>query len=116
MHENTPGYGLYDRRVIESFRALDDPYPYVRGLVSELGFPVALVPYTEQKRARGVTKNNFYTLYDAAMLGLTSHSKVPLRLATMLGFGASALSFLVGLVYLIYKLVFWDRFALGLPR
>jgi glycosyltransferase involved in cell wall biosynthesis len=111
--ENVTGFGLYDRTVIEAFRNLDDPYPYVRGLISELGFEVALVPYVQPMRARGITKNNFYTLYDVAMLGITSHSKVPLRLATMLGFAASALSFLVGLAYLIYKLVFWDRFALG---
>ena len=91
----------------------DEPYPYVRGLISELGFSVALVPYSQPKRSRGITKNNFYTLYDVAMLGITSHSKVPLRLATMLGFAASAVSFLVGLVYLVYKLVYWERFALG---
>lgn len=111
--ENVTGFGLYDRKVIEAFRLLDDPYPYVRGLICELGFPVARVPYEQPKRKRGITKNNFYTLYDVAMLGITSHSKVPLRLATMLGFAASASSFLVGVVYLIYKLVFWDRFALG---
>jgi glycosyltransferase involved in cell wall biosynthesis len=112
--ENVTGFGLYDRKVIEAFRALDDPYPYVRGLISELGYPVALVPYEQPRRASGITKNNFYTLYDVAMLGITSHSKVPLRLATMLGFGASALSFVVGLAYLVYKLLYWDRFALGL--
>jgi polyisoprenyl-phosphate glycosyltransferase len=112
--ENVTGFGLYDRNVIEAFRALDDPYPYVRGLISELGYPVALIPYEQPRRANGITKNNFYTLYDVAMLGITSHSKVPLRLATMLGFGASALSFVVGLAYLVYKLLFWDRFALGL--
>jgi glycosyltransferase involved in cell wall biosynthesis len=111
--ENITGFGLYDRKVIEAFRALDDPYPYVRGLISELGFPVALVPYEQPKRARGTSKNNFYTLYDVAMLGITSHSKVPLRLATMLGFAAAAVSFVVGVVYLVYKLVFWQRFALG---
>jgi len=111
--ENVTGFGLYDRKVIETFRSMDDPYPYVRGLVSELGYPVALVPYEQPTRKRGLTKNNFYTLYDVAMLGITSHSKVPLRLATMLGFASSALSFLVGLSYLVYKLVFWDRFALG---
>jgi glycosyltransferase involved in cell wall biosynthesis len=111
--ENVTGFGLYDRKAIETFRELDDPYPYVRGLISELGFPVALVPYEQPKRVRGITKNNFYTLYDVAMLGITSHSKVPLRLATMLGFASSALSFVVGIVYLVYKLVFWDRFALG---
>jgi polyisoprenyl-phosphate glycosyltransferase len=111
--ENVTGFGLYDRKVIESFRALDEPYPYVRGLISELGYSVALVQFEQPRRARGFTKNNFYTLYDLAMLGITSHSKVPLRLATMLGFAASALSFLVGLAYLGYKIIYWDRFALG---
>jgi polyisoprenyl-phosphate glycosyltransferase len=111
--ENVTGFGLYDRTVIEAFRALDDPYPYVRGLIAELGFPVKLVAYEQPLRVRGITKNNFYSLYDVAMLGITSHSKVPLRLATMLGFAASAVSFLVGICYLVYKLVFWDRFALG---
>lgn len=111
--ENATGFGLYDRKVIEQLRAMDDPYPYVRGLVCELGYPIARVPYEQPRRQRGITKNNFYTLYDVAMLGITSHSKVPLRLATMLGFAASAVSFLVGLAYLVYKLVFWDRFALG---
>jgi glycosyltransferase involved in cell wall biosynthesis len=111
--EDVTGFGLYDRKVIEAFRTLDDPYPYMRGLISELGYPVAQIPYEQPRRKRGFTKNNFYTLYDLAMLGITSHSKVPLRLATMLGFGASALSFLIGLAYLIYKLLFWDRFALG---
>jgi hypothetical protein len=111
--ENATGFGLYDRKVIEQLRALDDPYPYVRGLVCELGYPIARVPYEQPKRRRGITKNNFYTLYDVAMLGITSHSKVPLRLAAMLGFVCSAFSFLVGLAYLVYKLIFWDRFALG---
>jgi glycosyltransferase involved in cell wall biosynthesis len=112
--ENATGFGLYDRTVIEQLRALDEPYPYVRGLVCELGYPIARVPYAQPQRKRGITKNNFYTLYDVAMLGITSHSKVPLRLATMVGFGASALSFAVGLAYLVYKLIFWDRFALGI--
>ena len=95
------------------FRRLEEPYPYVRGLVSELGYRIARVPYAQPQRQRGITKNNFYTLYDVAMLGITSHSKVPLRLATMVGFGASAISFFVGVAYLIYKLIFWERFALG---
>ena len=112
--ENATGFGLYDRKVIEALRAMEDPYPYVRGLVCELGYPVARVPYEQPLRKRGITKNNFYTLYDVAMLGITSHSKVPLRLATMVGFGASALSFLVGFAYLVYKLIFWERFALGI--
>jgi len=111
--ENVTGFGLYSRKVIEDLRALDEPYPYVRGLVSELGYRTARVPYEQPGRQRGFSKNNMYTLYDVAMLGITSHSKVPLRLATMLGFAASAVSFVVGLVYLVYKLVFWERFALG---
>jgi glycosyltransferase involved in cell wall biosynthesis len=111
--ENVTGFGLYSRKVIEDLRVLDEPYPYLRGLVSELGYRIARVPYEQPLRKRGITKNNFYTLYDVAMLGVTSHSKVPLRLATMLGFAMSALSFTVGLVYLVYKLVYWDRFALG---
>ncbi len=111
--ENVTGFGLYGRTVIEAFRALDDPYPYVRGLICELGYPVARVPYEQPRRLRGVTKNNFYTLYDLAMLGITSHSKVPLRLAAMLGFAASLASFCAGMVYLLYKLIFWQRFALG---
>jgi len=112
--ENATGFGLYDRTVIEQLRALDEPYPYVRGLVCELGYPIARVPYAQPQRKRGITKNNFYTLYDVAMLGITSHSKVPLRLATMVGFSASALSFAVGFAYLVYKLIFWERFALGI--
>jgi glycosyltransferase involved in cell wall biosynthesis len=111
--ENVTGFGLYDRKAIETFRSLDEPYPYVRGLISELGFPVARVPYHQPQRQHGFTKNNFYTLYDLAMLGITSHSKVPLRLAAMLGFAASLVSFCAGLVYLLYKLIFWQRFALG---
>lgn len=111
--QNVTGFGLYDRKVVEAFRALDDPYPYARGLISELGYAVACVPYQQPKRRRGLTKNNFYSLFDVAMLGITTHSKVPLRLATMLGFAGSALSFAVGLVYLVYKLLFWYRFPLG---
>jgi polyisoprenyl-phosphate glycosyltransferase len=112
--ENTPGWGLYDRRAIELFRSLDDPYPYVRGLVSDLGLPVATVPYSERNRSRGLSKNNFYTLFDVAMLAMTSHSKVPLRLATILGFGMAAVFGAVGFAYLVYKLLFWDRFTVGM--
>lgn len=112
--ENVTGFGLYDQKVIESFRRLDDPYPYVRGLISELGFPVAKIVYTQPLRKRGITKNNFYTLYDMAMLGITTHSKVPLRLATMMGFGMSFISFIIGMIYLVYKLIYWNSFQLGI--
>lgn len=110
---NYTGFGLYDREVIEMVRCVDDPYPYFRGLISELGYAHADVPYVQPTRVRGVTKNNFYALYDLAMLGITSHSKVPIRLATMGGFALSALSFLVALGYLVYKLLFWEEFSLG---
>lgn len=111
---NFHGYGLYDRAVIEAMRQMDDPYPYARGMIAEIGFQPVKLQYTQQQRKRGVTKNNFYTLYDMAMLGITSHSKVPLRLATMLGFLMSGLCLLVGLGYLVAKLIFWERFTLGI--
>jgi len=79
--KNFTGFGLYDQAVIEHLRAFDDPYPYHRGQISELGYPVARVAFTQPQRKRGVTKSNFFTLYDLAMLGFTNHSKVPLRLA-----------------------------------
>ncbi len=111
--ENFTGFGLYDRSVIEYIRKLDDPYPYFRGLVSEVGFDTLIVEFDQPRRLRGVTKNNFYTLYDIAMLGITNHSKLPLRIATIGGFAMSGLSLLVAFGYTIYKLVFWDEFAVG---
>jgi len=111
--ENFTGYGLYDRQVVNALRDLNDPYPYFRGLIADLGYQRAQVEFNQPRRQRGISKNNFYTLYDLAMLGLTGYTKVPLRLATMLGFLAAALSFVVGLVYLLYKLLFWQQFTLG---
>ena len=112
--ENATGFGLYDKEVIEKLRSLNDPYPYFRGLVADMGYEIATVPFVQPQRKRGITKNNFYTLYDMAMLGLTNHSKIPLRLATMLGFITAALSALIGLFYLVYKLTNWQNFSLGL--
>jgi len=110
---NFTGFGLYDRSVIDMIRELGDPYPYFRGLIAELGIRYATVQFEQPARLRGITKNNFYTLYDLAMLGLTSHSKLPLRLATLSGFTLSALSLLVSLGYLVAKLLFWQHFAIG---
>ena len=104
--QNATGAGLFDRAVVNILRSIQDPYPYFRGLLCEIGFPIATVPFKQPRRQRGVTKNNFYTLYDIAMLGITNHSKVPLRLATMLGFLVALSSFFVALVYLIYKIIF----------
>jgi polyisoprenyl-phosphate glycosyltransferase len=112
--EHVTGFGLYDREFIEQLRALNDPNPYTRGLISEFGYPVERIPYKQPARMRGVTKNNFYSLYDMAMLGFTSHSKVPLRLATMMGFAAAAFSLIVGLVYFVYKLLYWNEISVGI--
>ena len=111
--KNSTGFGLYDRCVIEELRKIDDPYPYFRGLVSDIGFPSHEIEYMQPTRKRGISKNNFYTLYDIAMLGITNHSKVPLRLATMLGFAMAIASFLIAMGYLVAKLIFWDQFSLG---
>lgn len=111
---NFTGFGLYDKKVIDILRMIDDPYPYFRGLISDIGFDTAKIEYIQPRRERGVTKNNFYTLYDMAMLGITNHSKVPLRLAAMLGFAVSIGSILVALGYFIYKLVFWNNFSVGI--
>jgi hypothetical protein len=114
LTKNATGFGLYDRRLMDILVEIDDPYPYFRGLVSEIGFPLALIPYHQPVRKRGITSNNFYRLYDMAMLGITNHSKVPLRLATMLGFAVSLLSLCVAIGYFIMKLVYWNSFVLGL--
>src|SRR6202167_1789059 len=112
--EHFTGFGLYDRSVAEQIRAnFPDPYPYFRGMIAELGLPIARVFYKQKRRARGITKNNFYTLYDLAMLGITNLSKVPLRLVIGCGFISAAASFFLGMVYLAYKLVFWNSFSVG---
>ena len=111
--KNATGFGLYDRRVVDDIKRINDPYPYFRGLICDLGYDRALIPFTQPARMRGFTKNNFYTLYDMAILGITNHSKVPLRLATFSGFCIGAVSFLVALAYLMYKLLFWNEFQVG---
>ena len=112
--QQATGFGLYDRVVVDAIRRMNDPYPYFRGLLAEVGYDVARVPFRQPPRRRGVTSQNFYTLYDIAFLGIVTHSKVPLRLATMIGFATATLSLLLALGYLIYKLLFWQEFSLGL--
>jgi polyisoprenyl-phosphate glycosyltransferase len=111
--EHVTGFGLYDRRAIEIMRSFADPYPYGRGMIAEIGLPYVTIPYDQPLRKRGITKNNFYTLFDVAMLGFTSHSKVPLRLATITGFVLSGLSLLVALAFVVLKLTFWYALPAG---
>lgn len=111
--QNFTGFGLYDRVIMEYCRGLKDPYPYFRGLIAEVGLPVERVSYHQPLRTRGFTKNNLYTLYDMAMLGITNFSKVPLRVAAMLGFAMALLSLVVALIYFVYKLVFWYSLPVG---
>ena len=112
--EHFTGFGLYDKSFIEVLKTLDDPTPFMRGIVAELGYKRKDVPYEQQKRAAGKTHNNFFTLYDAAMLSFTTYTKMGLRLATIMGFIMSVLSLVVALVYLIMKLIWWDRFVAGM--
>ena len=112
--KNFTGFGLYDQSVIEILRQIDDPYPYFRGLISEIGFDIAQIPFTQPARKRGITKNNFYTLYDIGMLGITSHSKVPIRLAAMAGFALSILSFFMAIIFILLKIIFWNHFSMGI--
>ena len=113
-YENFTGFGLYDRQVIDLVRQFGDPYPYFRGMIAEIGLPHAEVEYVQERRKHGKTKNNFYTLYDIAMLGITKLSKVPLRLVTFAGFAGSLCSMLGGIAYFAYKLLFWRQFSLGI--
>ena len=111
--KNYTGFGLYDKKIIETLRSVPDNYPYFRGLICEIGFEKAIITYKQPIRKRGLTKHNFFTLYDIGILGLTTQSKLPLRLAIIAGFIMSILSFLSGLVYFVLKLIFWDNMLMG---
>jgi len=112
--EQFTGFGLYDRKIMDVLRGLREPYPYFRGLISEVGYNIKRIPYTQPERLHGRTKNDFLSLFDMALLGLTSYSKVPLRLATLLGFFTAVMSLLVGFGYLVAKLIFWNSFSAGM--
>lgn len=112
--EHFTGAGLYDHDFIEVLRKLKDPTPFIRGIVAELGYKRKEIPFEQPKRRAGKTHNNFYSLYDSAMLSFTSYTKIGLRLATFVGIGLGIVSILIGFVYLILKLVYWDRFTTGM--
>jgi glycosyltransferase involved in cell wall biosynthesis len=111
---NFTGFGLYDRKFMDAAKKYHDPFPYFRGLVGEIGFKRAEIEFIQPRRKHGKTKNNIFILYDFAMVGFVNHSKLPLRLAVFCGFCLAGISLLIALGYLIYKLMFWDTFNLGL--
>ena len=108
------GFGLYDRRVMDLIRSFDDPFPYFRGMIADIGLPHSEVVFNQPRRKNGVSKHSLFNLYEIAMLGITNLSKVPLRIVTFTGFFLSVLSVITGLGYLVYKLVFWGRFTTGM--
>jgi dolichol-phosphate mannosyltransferase len=111
--KDSTGFGLYDKTVLNHLREINDPYPFLRGLICELGYPIKTIRFIQPRRIGGITKNNFYTLFDIAMLGMVSHSKVPIRIAALVGILLGTSSMLVALYFLIMKLILWDSFPLG---
>lgn len=111
--EHFTGFGLYDRSFVRVLRELKDPTPFLRGIVAELGYGIRIIPYTQRRRRGGKTSNNFSSLYDAAMLGVTSYTKIGLRLATFMGFATAVLSAVIALAYLAMKFIYWERFLAG---
>jgi len=114
LTKNTTGSGIFDKSVIEKLKKINDPYPYFRGLIAELGEEIETIKFNQPLRKHGVTKNNIATLYDIGILGIVKHSRAPLRFMVVLGFISSVISLLIGVFYLIYKLLFWKSFSLGL--
>jgi len=111
---NTTGSGIFDKKIVNILKSIDEPYPYFRGLVSEISNKVEIISFNQPKRKYGKSKNNFYTLYDVAMLGIIKHSKIPLRITTILGFVCSVISLIVGFFFFIYKILYWNSFQLGM--
>ena len=114
LTKNTTGSGIFDKSVIEKLKKINDPYPYFRGLIAELGEEIQTIKFNQPLRKHGVTKNNIATLYDIGILGIVKHSRTPLRFMVVLGFISSVISLLIGIFYLIFKLLFWKSFVLGL--
>ena len=111
---NSTGFGLYDREVLNEVRKINDPYPFLRGIIAELGYEVKQISFLQERRAKGNSKNNFYTLYDIGILGIISHSITPIRIASLLGFLVGSLSFIFAFIFTLLKLIYWDSFPLGI--
>ena len=114
IFKNYTGFGLYDKKVMDALRTMNDPYPFFRGMIAEVGFRVVKLEYNQPVRIKGVTKNNFYTLYDIGMLGIINNSKVPLRMVIFMGVILGVLSLLTAAGYFVAKLFYWDEMSLGL--
>jgi glycosyltransferase involved in cell wall biosynthesis len=114
LTKDTTGFGLYDKEVLDQLRQLNEPYPYLRGLICELGYEIKTIPFLQPIRRRGITKNNFFTLYDIAILGVVSHSKMPIRLCILFGFLLGLLSFIAAFACIVIKIIYWDSFPLGI--
>jgi glycosyltransferase involved in cell wall biosynthesis len=111
--KNSTGFGLYDKKILQHLKKINDPYPFLRGLICELGYPIKTIEFTQPERIKGITKNNFYTLFDIAMLGLISHSKVPIRIASLSGFIMGVMCIILSIFFLFMKLIYWNAFPLG---
>jgi hypothetical protein len=112
--ENAHGSGLYDRLVIGQMAKVNDHYPYLRGLLAEIGYPIAEVEFTQPRRKQGITKNNFFTLLDTAIIGIINHSMLPIRMLTIVGFILSFLSIAIAVAFFILKMIYWERYANGM--
>ena len=114
LTENTTGSGIFDISIISQLKKINDPYPYLRGLLNELSEEIDIIEFNQPKRLAGVTKNNIFTLYDIGMLGIIKHSRAPLRFVTFLGFVLSFFSLITAFIYFIYKIIFWNSFEVGI--
>ena len=114
VFKNCTGFGLYDKKVMTAIKSMNDPYPFFRGMVAEVGYKVAKLDYNQPVRIKGITKNNFYSLYDMGILGIINNSKVPLRLAVFISIVIGFLSLVTGMGYFVMKLIYWDEMSLGI--
>lgn len=114
LENNATGAGLFDRKVVNALRSISDPYPYFRGLVCDLGFPKCTVEFIQPRRKKGISKASFYGMFDQALLAMTKHSKLPLRLMTFLGIGLGFVTLFISILFFVLKLIYWDSFYLGI--